>query len=156
MKSGIASFVRVLEIPELHCYRCGNSWTPRARVVRICPRCKSPYWDEPKIRIPQGGGGLGVAEVLGPHRSQIERIAKRFHARHIRVFGSLARRSATSSSDVDLLVDFDRSKRSRSSLRSVDLALELEALLGRRVEVATEESLHWFVQPQVVAEAVPL
>lgn len=148
--------MREVEIPELHCYRCGNTWTPRARVVRICPRCKSRYWDEPRIRIPTGGGGLGVEEVLGPFRPKIQRIARRYGVREIRVFGSLARRAATRESDVDLLVEFDRTRKSRSSLRSVDLALELEKLLSRHVDVATETSLHWYIQPQVVAEAVPL
>jgi len=145
-----------IDIPELHCYRCGNTWTPRASVVRICPRCKSPHWDEPRIRIPPGGGGLGIEEVLGPYRKQINRIAQRYNAHDIRVFGSLARGSATPTSDVDLLVDFDRSKPVSSTLRSVDLALELEELLGRHVDVVTESSLHWYIQPQVVTEAVPL
>jgi predicted nucleotidyltransferase len=148
--------MREVEIPQLHCYRCGNTWTPRGRVVRICPRCKSRYWDEPKIRVPQGGGGLGVDEVLGPFRRAIGRIARRYHVREIRVFGSLARGAGGPESDVDFLVEFDRSVRTRSSLRSVDLALDLEKLLSRHVDVATESSLHWYIQPQVVAEAVPL
>ena len=145
-----------LEIPKLHCYRCGNTWTPRVRVVRICPRCKSPYWEVPKVRIPTGGGGLGVEQVLGRHRRRIEEIARRYGACEIRVFGSVARGEATPESDVDFLVDFDRSQRTKSTLRAVDLALELEELLGRHVDVATEDSLHWFAQPQIVAEAVPL
>jgi predicted nucleotidyltransferase len=145
-----------VDLPELHCYRCGNTWTPRVRVVRICPRCKSRYWEEPPIRIPTGGGGLGVEEVLGPYRRRIERIARRYGVREIRVFGSLARGAGSRRSDVDLLVEFDRSHRTRSTLRSVDLALELERLLARHVDVATESSLHWYLQPQVVAEAVPL
>ncbi len=145
-----------LDIPKLHCYRCGDTWTPRARVVRICPRCKSTLWEVPKIRVPTGGGGLGVEQVLGPYRERIEKIARRYHAQEIRVFGSLARGEATPESDVDFLADFDRSRKTKSTLRAVDFALELEELLGRHVDVATEESLHWFVQPQVVAEAVPL
>jgi uncharacterized protein len=148
--------MREIEIPELHCYRCGNSWTPRARLVRICPRCKSPHWDEPKIRVPAGGTGLGIEEVLGPFRSKIERIARQYAAHDLRVFGSVARRAATAESDVDLLVDFDWTRRTRSKLRTIDMAQELERLLGRRVEIATEDSLHWFIQPQVVSEAVPL
>jgi predicted nucleotidyltransferase len=36
------------------------------------------------------------------------------------------------------------------------MAQELSDLLGRRVDIATEQSLHWLVQPQVVVEAVPL
>jgi uncharacterized protein len=148
--------VLTLELPQLHCYRCGNTWTPRGRVVRICPRCKSPHWEEPKIRVPEGGGGLGVEEVLGPYREKINRIARRYSVREIRVFGSVARGAASRTSDIDLLVDFDRAKRTTSTLRSIDFALELEKLLGRHVEVATESSLHWFIQPQVVTEAVPL
>jgi uncharacterized protein len=103
-----------------------------------------------------GGDGLGVEEVLGPYRSRIARIARRYGVREIRVFGSVARRAASPESDVDLLVEFDRSVPTRSTLRSLDLAEELERLLKRRVDVATEESLHWFVQPQVITEAVPL
>jgi uncharacterized protein len=72
------------------------------------------------------------------------------------VFGSLARGAAGADSDVDLLIDFDRTARTRSSLRSIDLALELERLLSRHVDIVTESSLHWYIQPQVVAEAVPL
>lgn len=145
-----------VEIPNLHCYRCGNTWTPRARLVKICPRCKSIHWDEPKLYVPTGGGGLGITDVLGPYRDRIERIARRYKARELRVFGSVARQEATLQSDVDLLVDFDRTHKTRSSLRSLDMAVELEKLLGRRVDVSTEDSLHWFVQPQVIAEAVPL
>lgn len=145
-----------IELPVLHCYRCGNTWTPRLRVVRMCPRCKSRLWDEPKLRIPRGGGGLGVGDVLGPFRGQIDRIARRFGVREIRVFGSVARGSATATSDVDLLVDFDRTKPAPSTLRTVDLGLALEGLLKRRVDVVTESSLHWLVQPQVIEEAVPL
>jgi uncharacterized protein len=145
-----------LELPLLHCYRCGDTWTPRNRIVRICPRCKSPHWEEPRIRIPTGGRGLGVEEVLGRYRSRILQIARRYRVREIRVFGSLARNEATDKSDVDFLVDFDWTKKTRSSLRTADIAQELEALLGRRVDVVTEDSLHWFIQPQVVVEAVPL
>jgi predicted nucleotidyltransferase len=145
-----------VEIPSLHCYRCGNTWTPRVRFVRICPRCKSPHWEEPKIRVPTGGGGLGVEDVLGRYRARIERIARRYSAHEIRVFGSLARGAATANSDIDFLVDFDRSRKTKSTLRTVDLAHDLEKLLGRHVDVATEENLHWFVQPQVITEAVPL
>jgi predicted nucleotidyltransferase len=66
------------------------------------------------------------------------------------------RAAGTRDSDIDVLVEFDRFRPTRSTLRSVDMALELERLLSRNVDVATENSLHWFIWPQVVAEAVPL
>jgi hypothetical protein len=30
--------------------RCGHQWLPRAETEkpRVCPKCKSPYWDRPK------------------------------------------------------------------------------------------------------------
>jgi len=31
------------------CERCGHEWIPRNEAYpRVCPRCKSPYWDRPK------------------------------------------------------------------------------------------------------------
>jgi len=32
------------------CERCGHEWIPREmpREPRVCPKCKSPYWDIPK------------------------------------------------------------------------------------------------------------
>ena len=33
------------------CERCGHTWVPRTeRRPTICPKCKSPYWDKPRIR----------------------------------------------------------------------------------------------------------
>ena len=30
------------------CERCGHEWIPRKKDVRICPKCKSPYFDIPR------------------------------------------------------------------------------------------------------------
>jgi len=32
------------------CYRCGYEWKPNNmnKPPRVCPKCKSPYWDKPK------------------------------------------------------------------------------------------------------------
>lgn len=39
-----------INLVSLRCKRCGHSWTPRKAEVRICPNCKSPYWDKQKER----------------------------------------------------------------------------------------------------------
>jgi hypothetical protein len=31
---------------QLTCKQCGHSWLPKAFQGKICPRCKSPYWDK--------------------------------------------------------------------------------------------------------------
>ena len=71
----------------------------------------------------------------------------------MRVFGSVARSAAGPRSDVDLLVDF---RPEASAYDQVELILDLEKLLKRKVDVTTEASLHWLVRPQALIEAVAL
>lgn len=37
-----------LSLPKLTCRRCGHSWVPRREDVRMCPKCGSVRWDEPR------------------------------------------------------------------------------------------------------------
>lgn len=42
-----SEIVRVL---RHSCYRCGHRWMPRSKQHPVsCPKCKSPYWDKPKL-----------------------------------------------------------------------------------------------------------
>lgn len=42
---GVVRFLRL----ELFCLRCEHHWGIRgAELPRICPRCKTAYWDRPK------------------------------------------------------------------------------------------------------------
>jgi predicted Zn-ribbon and HTH transcriptional regulator len=41
-------FTVTLHLRGLECRRCGHRWVPRIAEVRICPKCKSARWDEPK------------------------------------------------------------------------------------------------------------
>lgn len=37
-----------IKVMTLVCRRCEHKWTPRKQDVRICPKCKSAYWDSKK------------------------------------------------------------------------------------------------------------
>ncbi len=38
-----------LEVWGYRCLRCDHEWIPRlASPPRLCPRCKSAYWDTPR------------------------------------------------------------------------------------------------------------
>jgi rubrerythrin len=40
---------RTIVMPTFICTRCNHSWYPRSpEPPRVCPKCKSPYWDRPK------------------------------------------------------------------------------------------------------------
>lgn len=136
-----------------HCYRCIYTWRLRYRSPRVCPRCKSRYWNLPKIRPVKVGSGLGVEEILAPHRVQILRTARRFGARRIRVFGSVRRNEADDRSDVDLLVEW---KKDVSLLDVAEFRIVLQDILGRKVDTIEESNLHWAIRPQILAEAVEL
>jgi len=69
------------------------------------------------------------------------------------VFGSAARGEARPDSDLDLLVEFDRAT---SLLDRAGLKLELEAVLGRRVDLVHYRSLYHRIRERVLAEEVPL
>jgi uncharacterized protein len=96
---------------------------------------------------------MDIEETLRDKRNEILEIAKRHGASDVRVFGSVARGAARADSDVDLLV---RPESKTSPWFPAGLVLDLEALLGRKVDVVTERGLHWYIRDRVLAEAVPL
>lgn len=39
----------ILQLNRARCRRCGHKWILRLmRIPRICPKCKSANWDQPK------------------------------------------------------------------------------------------------------------
>lgn len=98
--------------------------------------------------------GLGIAEIIGRHRDQILKIAQRHGATDVRVFGSVARGEAQPGSDLDLLVRWDYTR--MSAWGGVGLDQELQQLLGRPVDIISENALHPLMRDQILAEAVPL
>lgn len=86
-------------------------------------------------------------------REGLERLAHQYGLRNVRVFGSFARGDVGPESDLDLLVDYVPGQRGFAFFR---FCREVEELVGRHVDVATETSLHPLIREQVLAEAVPL
>jgi Zn finger protein HypA/HybF involved in hydrogenase expression len=34
-----------VHLRKMHCRKCCHEWSPRGEEVRICPKCRSAYWD---------------------------------------------------------------------------------------------------------------
>jgi uncharacterized protein len=96
---------------------------------------------------------MNIEALLKTHRDQILAIAERHGATNLRVFGSVARGEADPDSDLDILVDLESG---RSLLDHAQLQLDLEELLGRKVDVVTERGLRSHLRDRVVQEAIPL
>ncbi len=96
---------------------------------------------------------MSTKEILETKREEILRLAARHGAKRVRVFGSVARGDAGPESDVDFLVDLEPG---RSLFDLGGLLMDLQDLLGRKVDVVTEKGLHKFIRDRVLKEAVPL
>lgn len=99
------------------------------------------------------GPSLGVRDLLKARRAEILRVAARHGARNVRVFGSVARGEADDQSDIDLLVEMGPG---RSLLDHAALWLDLQELLGRKVDVVSDRGIKPRIRGRVLAEAVPL
>ena len=86
-------------------------------------------------------------------REEILRLAARRGARNLRVFGSVARNEANENSDLDLLVAWESGG---SLMDHSALVQDLQELLGIKVHLGTEKSLHWYVRDKILGEATPL
>ncbi len=96
---------------------------------------------------------MGIDELLREKREEILKIAAKHGAYNVRIFGSVARGEATADSDVDFLVEIEQG---RNLLDRIALIQDLEALLGRKVDVAKPKNLHECIREKVLKEAVRL
>jgi uncharacterized protein len=71
--------------------------------------------------------------VMTMLRNELPRFRDRFGVKRIGVFGSWARGEAELSSDVDLIVEFDRP----IGLRFMEFADEVERVLGKKADILT-------------------
>jgi predicted nucleotidyltransferase len=94
-----------------------------------------------------------IEPQIEAQRPRIREIARRHGATSVRLFGSFARGEASATSDVDLLVDMEPG---RSLVDLIALQHELEALLGRDVDIATTRSLSSYIRESVEGEALEL
>jgi hypothetical protein len=103
----------------------------------------------------RGGDGTPITlDDIRAHRSEILAAAERHGVTDLRVFGSVANGTATPDSDIDVMVTPIR------PIGLFDLAglgLDLEAILGRPVDVLTHQMVETEVHlADVLVDAVPV
>jgi uncharacterized protein len=95
---------------------------------------------------------ITLAEVRA-RKPEILRIAARRGVKNIRVFGSVSRGDTTPVSDVDFLVEME----ARHGLFDLSgFRLDMEDLLGCRVDVATPGAIDARMKERIYADAKPL
>jgi predicted nucleotidyltransferase len=96
---------------------------------------------------------MDLNELLREKRQEILAIAAKHGAYNVRIFGSVARGEADKQSDVDVLVELQAD---RSLMDLGGLLMDLESLLGCKVDVVTVKGLKKRIRERVLREAVPL
>ena len=86
-------------------------------------------------------------------KAEILRLARKYGAENIRVFGSVVRGTASSDSDLDLLI---RLAPERSLIDRIAFMQDLEALLHVKVDVVNEKALHPTIRKKILREGKPL
>jgi predicted nucleotidyltransferase len=94
---------------------------------------------------------MKLKDLLTEKRVEILAIATRHGAGNVRVFGSVARGEETLESDLDFLVDYDLEK--VTPWFPGGLLIDLENLLGRKVDIVTERGLHPSILERIEREA---
>ncbi len=90
------------------------------------------------------------SDLLGANRSAIRAIVATHRANNARIFGSVLHGQDHEGSDLDILID----PTSETSLMDVAaIQVDLQRLLGVRVDVLTPKALPESIRSQVLSEA---
>ena len=94
---------------------------------------------------------MNRAEVLSLLRTHKPTLEQRFGVTKLVLFGSFARDQATEKSDIDILVHFDAPATSKTYF---GVQFYIEDLLGREVDLVTDDALRVELRPYVKREAL--
>ena len=89
---------------------------------------------------------LNLLKLLQEHKEEI----LSFGVERVGLFGSFVRNQATEKSDVDFIVEFKVGQKNYDNF--INLAFFLEDLLGRKVELLTQQSISPFLAPEIMKE----
>ena len=96
--------------------------------------------------------GLGINEIIGDKSQEILSLASKYGVEDVRVFGSVVRGEASADSDIDLLLNVRNAK----FFDMLHFKYAAEELLGRKVDVVSDNALNPKIAEFVLSEAIPL
>jgi uncharacterized protein len=85
---------------------------------------------------------------LKRHEAELRQLG----VEHLYLFGSTARGEAAEDSDIDLFFDYERGKLGLYEL--MEVKERASAILGRKADIMTRDSLHKVLRPRIEASAL--
>lgn len=104
----------------------------------------------PEPRRPRDGV-CSIDEILALLRKHLPEIARKYHVKSLRVFGSYVRGAARKGSDLDILVEYTRPP---DIFGFMDLEEELSAITGVKVELTSAGALRGNIGRRILEEVV--
>jgi predicted nucleotidyltransferase len=93
---------------------------------------------------------LTELQEIQQKKKEILAVARQYGIVNVRIFGSVARGDDNPQSDIDFLVDLEEG----CTLFDLGGALvKLQDLLGRKVDIVTQNGLHWYLREKIMKEA---
>lgn len=93
------------------------------------------------------------SEILAARADEVRAIIARYPVRNPRIFGSVARGDDSEGSDLDLLVE---PLRGTTYFDLAGLEMELEELLGVKIEIATPGALRRELAERIASDLRPI
>jgi predicted nucleotidyltransferase len=90
-------------------------------------------------------------ELLDKNKQQILKYASENGIKNVRLFGSVVRGQDHLDSDIDLLVEIEDG---RSLFDLIRFKQSVEELLGRKVDVVSDQAVHSTLKQYIIDEAV--
>ncbi|MTF37718.1 nucleotidyltransferase family protein [Cyanobacterium aponinum UTEX 3222] len=97
---------------------------------------------------------MSLTSLLKEKRAEIIAIAAKHGAFNVRVFGSVATGKERDNSDIDFLIDYNPEK--ITSWFPGGLLMDLQDLLGCKVDIVTEDGISHLIRERILKEAKPL
>ena len=87
-----------------------------------------------------------TSNPLAKYQSKIAKVAKANHVSYLALFGSYARGEQKKTSDIDLLVEFNKPI---GLIHLIHTEHELEDVLGKNVDLITKGGLNKYLKPYI-------
>jgi predicted nucleotidyltransferase len=96
---------------------------------------------------------MSGTEILGKHKQEILAAAKENGMRNVRIFGSVARGEARIDSDINLLVEIEDD---RTLFDLIRFKQTIEDIVGRKIDVISDQGLHETMRETIMNEVIEL
>ena len=96
---------------------------------------------------------VATHNIQGLDKETVQALAAKYHLKRFAIFGSFARGEETEKSDVDVLVEWTGAPGWGGFMGLIE---DIEKITGRRVDLASEDALHWYIKHKILADAKDL